>query len=608
MLRNNIVVSIFALVWIILIVKIYHFSIKSNSYYDELANRNSLKTDVVFPSRGVIYDRNHKPLAINKLGFAIKISAHMNSKRRSAELDEKIKLLISYFPNQTFEKLKQNYIKQDSPYNHEPIKVIDFLPYDSILPHYSALNVQDDIYVEPTDLREYPEKSVAAHIIGYVGKISQDDLSNKELLQWTNGYTGKEGLEKVYNSELQGEPGYRTYKVDAFNRIVEDVAEKQPSKLNFIVTSIDIEIQKLISELYKEKSGAIIVMDLQDGSILAGGSYPEFDINAFARGLEQNEWDALVNDLKHPLSNRLTKGIYPPGSTIKPGVAFSFLKSGLVNENDSISDAGYVEFGGRKFRDWKKEGHGVVNMRKAIKESCDVYFYTLSPKVGIDIISETLGKFGIGKKTGVDLPGEFSGINPSKEWKRKRYGKGWYAGDTLITAIGQGSMLATPIQIAKYTAMMATGKDITPRFALRIGNTDIKSTIKDILTPEEMKQMEIIKDGMYQVCNTPGGTATGSLGNLKVKVAGKTGTAQVSTISQSEVNRLKETQLEYFQRSHAWLTTYAPYDNPRYVITAILEHGGHGGSEAGPIIAEVYKKMIELGYLNNPVPVTVKKP
>ena len=608
MLRDRIVVAVFALIWTVLLVKVYYFSIKSNSYYEDLASRNSLKTEVIFPSRGVIYDRNHKPLAINKLGFTVKLVAHMGSKKQESELDEKIRLLVDYFPTQSFDKLKQNYLKQDSPYNHEPIKVIDFLPYDVILPHYSALNVDDSIVVEPTDLREYPEKNVAAHIIGYVGKISQDDLTNKELLQWTNGYTGKEGLEKVYNSELQGEPGYRSYQVDAFNRVVKEIADKQPSKLNFLVTTIDVEIQKLVSDLFIDKSGAIVVMDLQDGSILAAGSYPEFDINSFARGLEQSEWDALLNDINHPLSNRLTKGIYPPGSTIKPGVAFAFLQSGLVNEHDSISDAGFVEFGGRKFRDWKKEGHGTVDMRKAIKESCDVYFYTLSPKVGIDIISDTLARFGIGKKTGIDLPGEFSGINPSKEWKRKRYGKGWYSGDTLITAIGQGSMLATPIQIAKYTAMLATGKDITPRLVSKVGNTELKPSVKDVLTPEEMQKMAIVKDGMYQVCNTPGGTGTGSLGDLKVKVAGKTGTAQVSTISQVEVNRLKESQLEYLQRSHAWLTTYAPYDNPRYVITAILEHGGHGGSEAGPIVAEVYRKMIQLGYLKPSAPVIQKKP
>ncbi len=600
-MRDRIVITVFATVWLILIVKLYHFSIRSNAYYDELSNKNSLKTEIVFPSRGVIYDRNHKPLAINKLGFTIKLTAHLGNKKRIAILEDKLRLLVRYFPNQNIDKLRQAYLKADSPYNHEPIRVIDFIPYETILPNYPALNLDDTITIESTDMREYPEKSVAAHIIGYVGKISQDDLTNKELIQWTNGYTGKDGLEKSYNSELQGEPGYRTYKVDAFNHQVEEIANKEPSKLNFLVTALDVELQKTISEQFAGKAGAIIVMDVQDGSILAAGSYPEFDINSFARGLEQVEWDNLLNDVNHPLSNRLVKGLYPPGSTIKPGMAFAFLKAG-VNEHDSISDAGFVEFGGRRFRDWKKEGHGTVDMRKAIKESCDVYFYTMSPKVGIDIISETMSRFGIGKKTGVDLPGEFSGINPSKDWKRKRYGKGWYTGDTLITAIGQGSMLATPIQIAKYTAMIATGKDVTPRFALKVGNTDIKPTIRDALTAEEIKEMLPVREGMYQVCNTPGGTGTGALGDLKVKVAGKTGTAQVSAISQSEVNRLKETQLEYLQRSHAWLTTYAPYDEPRYVVTAILEHGGHGGSEAGPIIAEVYRKMIALGYLKPPAP------
>jgi penicillin-binding protein 2 len=604
--RAIVVIAFFVVVWLMLLVRLYYFSIKSNSYYTELSSRNSMKTEVIFPSRGVIYDRNQKPLAINKLGFTVKLTAHLSHKKRLPLLEEKLKLIVSYFPNQTFEKLKLAYLKADSPYNHENIKVIDFVSYDAILPHYAALNLDDYIYVEPTSLRDYPEKNIASHIIGYVSRISQDDLANKELLAWTNGYTGKDGLEKSYNAELQGEPGFRTFRVNAYNRIVDEIDNKQPSKMNYLVTTLDVELQRLLTTLFEDKAGAVVVMDVRDGSILAAGSYPEYDVNGFARGLGQEEWDALTNDPNRPLNNRLTKGLYPPGSSIKPGVAFGFLKSGLIDEHSSISDAGFIEFGGRKFRDWKKEGHGTVDMRKAIRESCDVYFYTLSSRLGIDIISSTLDRLGIGKKTGVDLPGEFSGINPSREWKKRRYGKGWYAGDTLITAIGQGSMLATPLQIAKYTATLVTGKDVTPRFALKVGEREVKPIIKDVLTEEEMKQMIPIKDGMYQVCNVAGGTGFGALGGLKVKVGGKTGTAQVSTIAQSEVNRLKESQLTYFQRSHAWLTTYAPYDEPRYVVTALLEHGGHGGSEAGPIVAAVYTKMLELGYLK-PTPPAPKK-
>jgi len=594
-LRERIIFAVFAVIWATLLVRVFYFSVKSNEYYEELSSRNSMKTELIYPARGIIFDRNKNPLAINKLGFAISITPHLSKKKNIEILNQKFKMLGQFFPNINIEKVKALYIREDSAYNHDNIRVIDFMPYEQILPFFTVLSLDEYLQIESTTMREYPQGNTAGHIIGYVARISKDDAVKQNIVS-PNGFIGKDGLEKFYNSILQGEPGSKTLKVNAFNEVVEQVESKEPSTHHDLVSTVDIRIQKLVSELYEGRSGAMVVMDVTDGSILAAGSFPEYDINAFVRGLGNEEWAAMVADLNHPLTNRLTKGLYPPGSIVKPGVALSLLRAG-IDEHDSIHDEGFIEFGGRRFRDWKKEGHGMVDMRKAIKESCDTYFYKMSLRAGINILSSTLYELGLGQKTGVDLPGEFAGIMPSPDWKKKRYKKPWFAGETLNTAIGQGSTLVTPLQVAKFTAALATGKDITPKFALSVGGKQIAPIIKNIIKPEEQGRLLPVREGMLQVCNSPGGTAYGSLGNLPIKVAGKTGTAQVSSIAQSEVTRMKEEQLDYYKRSHAWLTTYAPYENPKFVITALIEHGGHGGSEGGPLIAAVYRKLIELGYI-----------
>lgn len=594
-MRDRIVIAIFILIWTTLLVRVFYFSVKSNAYYEELSSRNSMKTELVYPARGIIFDRNKNPLAINKLGFAISITPHLSKKKNIAVLDQKIAILCQFFPSLSFEKVKALYIREDSAYNHENIRVVDFMPYEQILPFFTVLSLDDNIEIESTTMREYPEKDIAGHVVGYVARISKDDAVKQNIVS-PNGYIGKDGLEKFYNAVLQGEPGSKTYKVNAVNEVVEQVDSQEPSTHHDLVSSIDIKIQRLISELYVGRSGAMVVMDLSDGSVLAAGSFPEYDINSFVKGLGTEEWNAMVADLNHPLSNRLTKGLYPPGSIVKPGAALAIQRAG-VDPRDTINDEGFIEFGGRRFRDWKKEGHGTVDMRKSIKESCDTYYYKMSLRVGISVISKALYELGLGRKTGVDLPGESAGIMPSPDWKKKRYNKPWFAGETLNTVIGQGSTLVTPLQVAKFTASLATGKEITPKFAMSVGGKSVESNITELIKPSEMNKLLPIREGMYQVCSTPGGTAFGSLGYLPIKVAGKTGTAQVSSIAQTEVNRMKEEQLDYYKRSHAWLTTYAPYENPRYVITALVEHGGHGGSEAGPMVAAVYRKLIELGYI-----------
>ncbi|EOI0638602.1 penicillin-binding protein 2 [Campylobacter jejuni] len=573
---------------------------KSNVYYEELAKQNAIKTEFLPPVRGQITDRNGTLLAINDLGFSISIKPYLSIKKSNKGiLDKELSELTNLFPDLNASKLAEIYKRNDSYYNQDFIKVVDFIPYDEIIPHYSELNLNKTIKIDPVVKRKYPFGKLASHIIGYVGKANLQDVQENEIAKLSN-YTGKSGIERYYNDILQGEKGTRVYKVNALNQEVEQLSYT-PAMSNDIELTIDIELQSYLTSLFEGNAGAAIIMNVNDGSILAAGSFPEYDLNPFVTGISFKDWDELSNSLDHPFTNKLINGYYPPGSVVKMGVGLSFLNSKNISPSTQYVCNGSIELGGRFFRCWNRSGHGPVDLKHAIKYSCDVYFYNGSLQVGIDQISETLSRIGFGAKTGVDLPSEFVGTLPSKEWKMQRYRQSWFQGDTLNTAIGQGNFLATPMQIARYTAQIAKGGEVIPHFLKSIenNNTTIENQMdenkKEIFTLFEKSQLPYIRDAMYAVANEQGGTSYRYLHNLDVKVAAKTGTAQVVGFSQTDKNRVDEKQFEYYTRSHAWLTSYAPYSKPKYVVTVLLEHGGRNIT-SGATVAKIYQKMIELGY------------
>ncbi|EGO6883255.1 penicillin-binding protein 2, partial [Campylobacter jejuni] len=545
-------------------------------------------------------DRNGTLLAINDLGFSISIKPYLSIKKSNKGiLDKELSELTNLFPDLNASKLAEIYKRNDSYYNQDFIKVVDFIPYDEIIPHYSELNLNKTIKIDPVVKRKYPFGKLASHIIGYVGKANLQDVQENEIAKLSN-YTGKSGIERYYNDILQGEKGTRVYKVNALNQEVEQLSYT-PAMSNDIELTIDIELQSYLTSLFEGNAGAAIIMNVNDGSILAAGSFPEYDLNPFVTGISFKDWDELSNSLDHPFTNKLINGYYPPGSVVKMGVGLSFLNSKNISPSTQYVCNGSIELGGRFFRCWNRSGHGPVDLKHAIKYSCDVYFYNGSLQVGIDQISETLSRIGFGAKTGVDLPSEFVGTLPSKEWKMQRYRQSWFQGDTLNTAIGQGNFLATPMQIARYTAQIAKGGEVIPHFLKSIenNNTTIENQMdenkKEIFTLFEKSQLPYIRDAMYAVANEQGGTSYRYLHNLDVKVAAKTGTAQVVGFSQTDKNRVDEKQFEYYTRSHAWLTSYAPYSKPKYVVTVLLEHGGRNIT-SGATVAKIYQKMIELGY------------
>lgn len=587
-MRLKLVIVFIVAIFILLLSRVYYLSIYSHNHYEELSKQNYIKKEYIPPSRGEIFDRNGVYLAVNKVGFSINLKPHLRSKKDFEKVKEAAKMVVEYFPEFEYEKLLKNYKLQDSPYKHDLVRLVDYIEYDRFFKYYSVFNSNENIEIKSATKREYLYKEVAAHILGYVGKVNQKDIEKDPMNKYFNRM-GRTGVEKYYDNILRGELGFEEVKVNSLYQKVKILDFKKPVKKDIQLT-IDIKLQEFIHEQFKNKAGAAIVMDVHNGEILAAGSFPEFDNNIFVNGISHEEWKQIQEDFDHPFTNKLINGLYPPGSVMKMGVSLAFLENG-VSPSFNVFCTGAMELGSRQFRCWKTTGHGKTGFIKALRESCDDFFYKGSLQVGINNISKTLDRFGIGQKTGIDLPGEFIGINPNKAWKEKTQNIPWYVGETLVSSIGQGFMNVTPLQIARYTGAMAVNKLQRPHLLKD------DSLIESIDTNIQKSHLKIIQNGMYQVANSPGGTAKNYI-KSKVKIAAKTGTAQVIGIPQSEKVRMKEHELEYYQRSQAWLTTYAPFDEPRYAVTVLVEHGGHGGSAAGPMTGKIYDKLVELGYIN----------
>lgn len=589
--RYKIAIVFFTMVWIVLLTKIFVLTIRSHQYFETLAQRNMTKKEVLVPARGQILDRNGEPLAINELGFSISFVPLL----KNDALNEQISFIKSFFPSVNDADIIKTYKKQNSIYNHSPIKIVDYIPYADMQKIYPQIIQNPNILIQPATKRLYPNNLSASHIIGYVGSADENDITKDPVSKYT-GIIGKTGLEKEYNSFLQGQIGYKIVAVNAFNQELEVLEEKKPQTQNDLILSIDMKLQKIADEEFAGKSGSVIVMDVHTGEILVAGSYPEYNLNDFVGGISYKKWNALREDIYNPLLNRFVNALYPPGSVVKMGVGLALLEYAGINENTKIDTPGYIELGGRKFRDWKASGHGKSDLLKALRESVDVYFYKLSQNAGMTNIASVLKEIGFGEKTGVDLPNEFLGIVPDPEWKMKRYGKMWYTGDTVVTSIGQGAFLVTPMQIARYTALLASGKLPTPHFAKTFGKEDANIEVKDVLSDFQKSKLSVLQRGMYEACSTPDGTAYSRTRGSKVKIACKTGTAQVVQIAQEIKVRIKESDMEYFHRSHGWITGFVPYKNPKYAITILIEHGQSGG-RGGPILVRMANALYDNGYL-----------
>ena len=445
--------------------------------------------------------------------------------------------------------------------------------------------------------RNYADGPMAAHVLGYLGEIGPKQLKIlKEQGYGSGDEIGQYGLEKRWEGFLKGQNGGQQVEVDALGRRVRVLHEVVDVPGYTVHLTLDRQLQQTAYEALKGKEGTIVALDIHTGAILTMVSTPAFDPNLFARGIKPEEWRTLTKDRLRPLNNRAIQGQYPPGSTFKIIMAIAGLEEGVIDPDARISDPGFFPFGNRSFRDWKKGGHGSVDLHKAIVESCDVYFYQLGQRLGIDKIAKYSRAFGLGEKTGAFLDDEKDGLVPDTAWKRKRYRQPWYPGETPSVAIGQGYLTTTPLQLANMMAAVANGGTLyRPRIVNKVESVD--GTMVREYGPEKIRTINLkpttlqrVQTALADVVRGRGGTGGAARSNM-ISVAGKTGTAQVVEMKAAY---LKSEQLSYFNRDHAWFVAYAPVENPQVAIVVLVEHGGHGGEAAAPMAKKVFEKYIEM--------------
>ncbi len=450
-------------------------------------------------------------------------------------------------------------------------------------------------------LRHYTDGAIASHLLGTLGEIRSDQLEQEAFSDYHSGdIIGQTGLESILEPRLRGRSGGRNVMVDAAGREVQVLDEIAPEAGSRVVLTLDLDLQRAAFEAFHDvpegeppKMGSAVAIDVRNGDVLVLLSQPSFDPNDFSGGIDAKTWKALTSDEWDPLRNRAIQNHYPPGSTHKPFVAAALLQEGVVSEHTRTFCPGSFYFGGRTYRCWKREGHGSVDLHKAIQQSCDVFFYTFGVQLGIDRLANIAKSFGLGQPTGIALSGEASGLVPSSEWKLRRFGERWYPGETVSAAIGQGYNLYTPIQLAVAYAAVASGQRIEPRLVLRIEGDEgvlempASATTPVAVTPE---RLALVRAGMTAVVESPGGTG-GRARVPGVRVAGKTGTAQVVQLAHTE--GMAESQIPMRYRDHAWFGAFAPADAPEIAVGVFVEHGLHGSTGAGPIVQRILARYFE---------------
>lgn len=548
---------------LVLLARIAYLQIWNHEKYTQLSERNQLRLVPIPPARGLIYDRRGKLLARNVPAFhLVLIPEHVpNLKTTLDQLSEIIPL--DEQQRQTFlEKVKHSPKHQRQilklKLSEEEVSRFAVNQY-----RFPGANLVVDL------IREYPYGPLLAHILGYVSEGSKEELKKVDAKRYAGTYQmGKIGLEKFYEDQLQGQPGYQQMETDVLGREVRAIASIPPVAGNDLYLTLDLNLQVAATQALGESRGAIVVLNPKNGEILALASTPSFDPNQFVRGINQKTYQALRTAPERPLFNRAIQGQYPPASTIKPVVGLAGLATRKMTPEQKVFDPGWYQLNGRGrlYRDWVEKGHGWTDLEKSIRESCDIYYYQLAEKLGISQLSSWLSLFGFGRATGIDLPGELKGIVPSHSWKKKVYGKPWYPGETIITGIGQGYILATPLQLATVASYIANkGEAYRPHL-----NKGMKPEKLPPLKIDQHQQWDLIINGMRQVIQHPRGTAYRYFAGLTIDIAGKTGTAQVFGLKANE--KYKHESVAHHLRDHSLFIAFAPVENPKIAIAVVLEN------------------------------------
>ncbi|MFT6909347.1 MAG: penicillin-binding protein 2 [Oleiphilaceae bacterium] len=580
-----------------LLFRLYHLQILNYQHFQTLSDKNRMQLQSIAPNRGLIFDRNGIILADNQPVFSVSIVPEY-----VLDIDEtidQISQLIDISDSQ-IERFKKYLKRSRRPYQAIPLK--SKLSDQEIAIIEVRRHELQGVEVQAELARYYPLGALTAHSLGYVGRINEKELTQVDEQNYSaTNYIGKLGLERFYEDELHGLVGFQTAETNASNRVLRILEKHDPVPGNDLILYLDANLQKKAEELLGNRRGAIVAIEPSTGGLLAVVSTPSFDPNAFVTGIDYKSYNELRDSLDLPLFNRALRGQYPPGSTIKPMVALAGLESKSTSKDYTIWDRGWyqLENDERIYRDWKRQGHGHVNLADAIIQSCDTFFYELGFKMGVDTMSRYLSYFGFGVNASIDVAEARDGILPSREWKRALKGRAWYPGDTLNAAIGQGYFLATPLQLASSTAMLANrGKWIAPRFLKSMKSADgivLENPIKTEITvepfePKDIENVEFVINAMTEVMHGKRGTARSSGRNSTYKMAGKTGTAQVVGIKQGE--KYDAEALLERHRDHALFVGFAPLNDPKIAVAIIVENGGSGSSTAAPLARALFDEWI----------------
>ena len=582
---------ILAIAFVALIARLLFLQVLSGERYTFLSENNRIRIKRVAGTRGMIFDRQGQLLVDSRPSFDL-----IFVPEDSSDPQNTLGLLARYLNRDQAELLKIFEEGKSRAAFDEMVlgRDVDWSAVVAVETHQIDL---PGVSLRARPRRSYVDGPMAAHVLGYLGEINQKQLKIlKEQGYVVGDEIGQYGLERRWEELLRGQSGGQQVEVDALGRRVRVLHEVTDVPGYTVHLTLDRQLQTAAYEALKGKEGTIVAIDVSDGAILALASTPAFDPNVFARGIKSEEWSGLIKDKLRPLSNRATQGQYPPGSTFKIIMAIAGLEEGMINPDSFIQDPGFFPFGNRQFRDWKKGGHGAVNLHKAIVESCDTYFYQLGAKLGVDRIAKWSRAFGLGEKTGIALDDEKNGLIPDTQWKQKRFRQPWFPGETISVAIGQGYVTVTPLQLANMMAAVANGgKLYRPYLVSKVESLDgatVREYGPELIRSIEMKPETLsrVQKALADVVHGPGGTG-GAARSPVIPVAGKTGTAQVIEMKGAY---LKSEQLSYFNRDHAWFVSYAPVEKPQIAIAVLVEHGGHGGEAAAPMAKKVYEKFIEL--------------
>ena len=568
----------------VLLIRLWDLQIMRGPEMRQLSEQNRIRVKKIVAPRGIIYDKTGKVIADTRPSFNIYITPE-DIKDFSQTIDGLAGLII-WDREEIVEKLKT---ASGMPPSF-PVKIKSDIPMDEVAKIEANRVYMPGVNIQIEPKRNYIYGASFAHAIGYVSEISEAELKNKKkYTDYSPGdYIGKYGLEKTYEEYLRGIDGEKRVEVDAMGREVRTLDVVEPTPGHNLHLNIDLELQLVADKSLENKRGGVVALDPKTGGVIVLASRPGFDPNKFTSGISREDWKAMSTDKAHPLQNKAIQAGYPPGSTFKILMALAALESGVINEHTTFGCNGGFRFGNRVFKCWKANGHGSVAVRRAIVESCDVFFYNVGLKLGINRIHKMAETIGLAKATGIDLPAEQKGIIPSVEWKQKRFNQPWYEGETVSVAIGQGAVWLTPIQLAQLASFVANdGKNFKPQIVNRIVSTTgqlVKSFTPVINADIQLRKetLRIVRDGMKGVVNEPSGTAYSSR-VASVPMSGKTGTAQAGSMDKGRDFG-----------DHAWFIAYAPSEEPSLAMAVLVEFGGHGGSQSAPIAKAITENLFKV--------------